>query len=87
MEPKPPTSQHVSHQTLLRLVSRGNAIVAEIRRLSGYIPEEFVDRNAYQRILVDFSYFHAAEKFEETIESSVVSSRPVQTHAIVAHVF
>lgn len=63
-------------QTLLRLVSRGNAIIAEILRLSNFIPPLFKmdskqDSLKYADILSDFSYFKTAESFDNKINSSV----------------
>ena len=47
-------------QTILRLVSRGSAIIAELQRLSEHIPPVFYpdcERNTeYQDIIRDFSY-------------------------------
>jgi len=61
-------------QTILRLVSRGNAIIAELLRLSDFIPPVFKadgarqDSNArYADLLSDFSYFQNTEFFENRI--------------------
>ena len=59
-------------QTLLRLVSRGNAIIAELLRLSDFIPPAFRDDRRpehakYRELLADFSYFSSSEYFENNI--------------------
>jgi WASH complex subunit strumpellin len=65
-------------QTLLRLVSRGNAIIAELLRLSNHIPNVFyLEENnklslKYADILFDFKYLKQADAFENKIESSAV---------------
>ena len=65
-------------QNLLRLASRGNAIIAELLRLAEFIPSVFrletrMDQMKYAEILADFSYFKSAEYFDHRIESRVVS--------------
>lgn len=49
-------------QAVLRIVSRGNAIIAELLRLSDFIPAVFrlkdkSDQQKYGDIICDFSYF------------------------------
>lgn len=49
-------------QAILRIVSRGNAIIAELLRLSEFIPAVFrlkdkSDQQKYGDIICDFSYF------------------------------
>lgn len=49
-------------QAILRIVSRGNAIIAELLRLSDFIPAVFrlkdkSDQQKYGDIICDFSYF------------------------------
>ncbi|KAK2181203.1 hypothetical protein NP493_407g06015 [Ridgeia piscesae] len=58
-------------QTLLRLVSRGNAILAELLRLSDFIPPVFKleQQNKYSELLFDFRYFRNAEAYENNILS------------------
>jgi len=66
-------------QTILRLVSRGNAIIAELLRLSDFIPAVFRDSASkpellkYAELLCDFSYFSSSEYFENNIISKPVS--------------
>jgi len=66
-------------QTILRLVSRGNAIIAELLRLSDFIPPVFRDSSSrpehakYAELLSDFSYFSNWEYFENNIISKPVS--------------
>ncbi|KAB7495837.1 WASH complex subunit strumpellin [Armadillidium nasatum] len=62
-------------QTLLRLVARGNSILAEIMRLSNYIPPEFrletkSDIQKYGDVILDFSYFKTPSVFDKKIEES-----------------
>ncbi|XP_025018291.1 WASH complex subunit 5-like [Tetranychus urticae] len=62
---------------LLRLVSRGNAIIAELLRLSDMIPAVFkpdlkTEFNRYSDIIVDFTYFKNLESIEAKIDSTPV---------------
>ncbi|XP_042898977.1 WASH complex subunit 5 [Parasteatoda tepidariorum] len=62
-------------QNLLRLVSRGNAIIAELLRLSDVVPQVFRlesknDINKYSDVLCDFSYFKITDFYENKIESN-----------------
>ncbi|KAF2071648.1 hypothetical protein CYY_007041 [Polysphondylium violaceum] len=62
-------------QNLLRLVSRGNAIIAELLRLSAHIPDVFKlqDRNdvrKYGDILLDFKYLSNPDFYESKIEDN-----------------
>jgi len=65
-------------QTIIRLVSRGNAIIAELLRLSDFIPPVFRDSSSrtepskYAELLCDFSYFSSSEYFENNIISKPV---------------
>jgi len=65
-------------QTVLRLVSRGNAIIAELLRLSDFIPPVFRDSSnrpepsKYAELLCDFSYFSSSEYFENNVISKPV---------------
>src|SRR3990167_10091095 len=72
-------------QTLVRLVSRGNAILAELLRLSQNIPPDFkqeVTRNKdirlasrkYDPILFDFKYLQNTDLYEDKVENSPVST-------------
>lgn len=66
---------NVAGQTLLRLVSRGNAIIAEIFRLSEFVPDEFrlatkENQRKYADILLDFSYFKATEFYTKRIDDN-----------------
>lgn len=61
--------------TLLRLVSRGNAIVAELLRLADVVPSIFKldnrqDVAKYGDILLDYNYFKAIEQLENKIENN-----------------
>lgn len=66
---------NVCGQTLLRLVSRGNAIIAELLRLSDYVPSVFkletkADKEKYSDIILDFSYFKSSEYYDHKIENN-----------------
>lgn len=66
-------------QNLLRLVSRGNAIIAELLRLSDVVPQVFrlelkSDIQKYSEVLCDFSYFKITDFYENKIETNPVSS-------------
>nr|CAD7455336.1 unnamed protein product [Timema tahoe] len=61
-------------QNILRLVSRGNAIIAELLRLKDYIPPVFrletkQDQQKYGVIIYDFSYFKTSDDFDNKIEN------------------
>lgn len=65
-------------QNILRLVSRGNAIIAELRRLAEFIPPVFKletqqDRMRYADIIFDFAYFKSQEYYDNKIDSKPVS--------------
>ena len=64
-------------QTLLRLVSKGNATIAELLRLKDVIPAVYgrspprADAAKYGELIqADFNYFRAAEQFEGRVEQS-----------------
>ena len=62
-------------QSLLRLVSRGNAIIAELLRLSEVVPNVFrletkSDQSKYGEVISDFSYFKTSDAFDNRIESN-----------------
>ena len=66
-------------QNILRLVSRGNAIIAELRRLAEFIPPVFKletqqDRMRYADIIFDFAYFKSQEYYDNKIDSKPVSN-------------
>lgn len=59
-------------QTLLRLIARGNAIIAELFRLSDYIPQAFTvpnnANNKYSEIIFDFKYLSNQVYFDTIIQ-------------------
>ena len=64
---------------LLSLVSRGNAILAELLRLNSFIPSVFQNPNSddpaiskYAPLIYDFNYFKTPEYFEQKITASPV---------------
>lgn len=61
-------------QAILRIVSCGNAIIAEVLRLSEFIPAVFrlkdrADQQRYGDIIFDFSYFKGPEFWESKLET------------------
>ena len=60
-------------QALLRLVARGNAIIAELFRLSDYVPPAFRTipnvANKYAEIIFDFSYLSNQVYYDQIIQS------------------
>uniref|UniRef100_A0A8C7GG09 WASH complex subunit 5 n=1 Tax=Oncorhynchus kisutch TaxID=8019 RepID=A0A8C7GG09_ONCKI len=61
-------------QAVLRIVSRGNAIIAELLRLSEFIPAVFrlkdkSDQQKYGDIICDFSYFKGPEYYDSKLEA------------------
>ncbi|XP_053571918.1 WASH complex subunit 5 [Bombina bombina] len=61
-------------QAILRIVSRGNAIIAELLRLSEFVPAVFrlkdkADQQKYGEIIFDFSYFKGPETCEGRLEA------------------
>ena len=60
-------------QALLRLVARGNAIIAELFRLSDYIPPAFrvIPNvvNKYSEIIFDFSYLSNQVYYDQIIQA------------------
>ncbi|XP_048363465.1 WASH complex subunit 5 isoform X1 [Sphaerodactylus townsendi] len=61
-------------QAILRIVSCGNAIIAELLRLSEFIPGVFrlkdkADQQKYGEIIFDFSYFKGPEVCEGRLEA------------------
>ncbi|OHT02014.1 hypothetical protein TRFO_30967 [Tritrichomonas foetus] len=58
---------------ILTIVSRGSSIIAEIQRLSQYIPEDFTfpkgQAHTYSRIIYDFDYFGNETIIENSIEA------------------
>ncbi|XP_012267636.2 WASH complex subunit 5 [Athalia rosae] len=60
-------------QNILQIVSRGNAIIAELMRLKDYVPPIFRQtEQRYGQIILDFSYFKAADAYEHKIENDPV---------------
>ncbi|KYQ93508.1 hypothetical protein DLAC_06205 [Tieghemostelium lacteum] len=62
-------------QNLLRIVSRGNAIIAELLRLSSHIPpvfrlEDKLEAKKYSDILLDFKYLSNPDFYESKIEEN-----------------
>jgi hypothetical protein len=65
---------NVAGQTLLNLVARGSAIVAELLRLSDHIPSVFVGSDPqeaakYAPILIDLRYLKSPQLYDEKIDS------------------
>lgn len=69
---------NICGQTILRLVSRGNAIIAELLRLAEFVPPVFKGENKqeqlkYGELMCDFSYFNSTEYFENKVLSKPVN--------------
>ena len=69
---------NVCGRNLLRLTSRGSAIIAELLRLAGNIPDVFLperirdpEQRKYLEVLFDFQYLREPEDFERKINSNV----------------
>ena len=67
--------QNACGQTLLRLTSRGNAIIAELLRLSDFIPPVYrlskpEEARKYAAIILDFSYFKRSEYYDNVVDSN-----------------
>ncbi|XP_026499118.1 WASH complex subunit 5 [Vanessa tameamea] len=67
---------NICAQNLLKLVSHGNAILAEILRLKDHIPKVFLFdtkeiQQQYQDVLMDFSYFKISEAQEKKINVNI----------------
>lgn len=71
-------------QNLLQLVATGNAIIAELLRLAGFIPDVFKvvnirDAGKYAEIIFDFSYFSRQEYYDDIVNSRAVRSLSLRT--------
>ena len=74
---------NICGQSLLRLVARGSAIIAELLRLTDYVPPPVAacmepapeaaaaGAGKYGRILWDFRYLKTPEMFDEQIHANV----------------
>jgi len=67
--------QNQCGQTLLRHVASGNAVIAELLRLSDFIPPVFrldnpADQRKYAAIILDFAYFKRSEYYDNVVDSS-----------------
>ena len=72
-------TDNLAGQNLLRLVSRGSSVIAELLRLSGNIPEVFLgldkiedpEQRKYVRVLFDYAYLKEPEEFENTLNNDM----------------
>ena len=70
--------ENLCGQNLLRITSRGSAILAELLRLAGYIPEVFLKQEEikdqeqlrYKDVLFDFHYLREPDDYENKINNS-----------------
>eukprot|EP01012_Entosiphon_sulcatum_P036838 TRINITY_DN4706_c0_g1_i1.p1 TRINITY_DN4706_c0_g1~~TRINITY_DN4706_c0_g1_i1.p1 ORF type:complete len:1149 (-),score=298.23 TRINITY_DN4706_c0_g1_i1:138-3584(-) len=64
--------QNLCGQTILRLVSRGSAIIAELLRLGDNIPQLFMPetKSDYSPVISDFAYLNREDEFEKRIQAS-----------------
>lgn len=72
---------NVCGQNLLRIVSQGNAIIAEIHHLSDMVPNVFrmetissnnrqnMNNNNFSDLIMDFNYFKSSDSIERRIEN------------------
>ncbi|KAL0598560.1 WASH complex subunit 5 [Plecturocebus cupreus] len=70
----PSAENNLCGQAILRIVSCGNAIIAELLRLSEFIPAVFrlkdrADQQKYGDIIFDFSYFKGPELWESKLDA------------------
>ena len=70
-----PSSLLMAVNALLRLSSRGEALIAELLRLADHIPPLFsladkLDQKIYGEVLLDFAFLKTPAFFEHKIESS-----------------
>ena len=76
-------------QTLLHLVARGSAIIAELLRLSSNVPSVFYLANKYDqdrwevKVLARF-HFHPPTYWWASIQNSNVS--PMEEHLVIFHI-
>ncbi len=71
------SDDNAAGQTLLRLVARGSAIIAELLRLSDnipvvYLPSQSPEKEKYDAILFDYRYLKASEAFDARIDKDTV---------------
>jgi WASH complex subunit strumpellin len=70
--------QNLCGQNLLRLTSRGSAIIAELNRLADNIPEGFLatetakdpEQRKYLAVLFDFAYLRNPEDYEKRVNAN-----------------
>ena len=68
---------NICGQNLLRLTSRGSAVIAELNRMADHVPEVFLgpekitdpEQKKYLAVLFDFHYLRDPEEFEKKINS------------------
>ena len=68
-------TDNICGQNILRIVSRGSAIIAELLRMSANIPEVFLgaekitdpEQKKYLNILFDFGYLREQEEYERRL--------------------
>ena len=67
---------NVCGRTLLTLVARGSAILAELLRLSNHIPPALTSPDSkYAPILHDFRYLKSPELYDQKIDHDVAPDR------------
>ncbi len=74
--------------TYLRLVARGNAVLAELKRLGKYIPGEFqwTDRKSKDaRVLVDLSHLQSPNDLDARLHTDPVRYFTNSTHILITH--
>mmetsp|Transcript_19340 Transcript_19340/g.68391 ORF Transcript_19340/g.68391 Transcript_19340/m.68391 type:complete len:1156 (-) Transcript_19340:124-3591(-) len=68
--------ENLCGRTLLRLVSRGSSIIAELNRLAERVPDAYKgvtvgDAAKYRTILFDFKYLKTPERYEHAISQNL----------------
>ena len=72
-------AENICGQNILRIVSRGSAIIAELSRMANNIPEVFLgadkikdpEQKKYLNILFDFGYLREQEEYERRLNENV----------------
>ncbi|KAK6058705.1 hypothetical protein COOONC_03723 [Cooperia oncophora] len=61
-----------SESFLMNVREEANCILAEIVRLAGFIPQDFIDPSSskYKLLILDFNYFTRTAHYEKTIEEN-----------------
>lgn len=79
--------ENVCGRTLLSLVARGSAVIAELLRLSDHVPPIFDSAHKFAPLLIDCRFLKSPELYESAIDSSTELSELDEelrdTHSII----